>query len=891
MSSEQVQSKMSPKGMSSEAIREAFLAYFEEQGHSRVASSSLIPADDPTLLFANAGMNQFKDLFLGFEKRDYVTACSSQKCVRAGGKHNDLDNVGFTARHHTFFEMLGNFSFGDYFKHDAIRYAWEFLTDRLEIPTEKLYVSVFLDDDEAYNIWRDEIGVPESRIFRFDEKENFWAMGDTGPCGPCSEVYYDYGPSVEGSDDPYQGILDGSDRYVEIWNLVFMQFNRDESGTMTPLPNPSIDTGAGLERVTSVIQGVTSNYHTDLFLDLINPLGELLGLTYGDSERNDVAMRVIADHLRSTVFLISDGVVPSNEGRGYVLRRIMRRAMKFGKQVGQTEPFLYKAVKFVVEKMGEIYPELVKEQDQVITLIKAEEQQFDHTLSKGMPILMKYIDQLRTEGKQILPDQVVFFMYTTHGFPVDLMEDIARDEGFGIDLAGYKALMEEDAKQSAASGDFTRADLPEVISQFATENTTDQRCYGALELESKVVALFRGNERTAQLSEGEEGIVCVDATPFYAESGGQIGDQGRIETQGGVFRVEKTEKALNRVILHYGVMDSGSLTTDQAAKLQVKSANRADIRRNHTATHLMHKALKEVLGLHVRQAGSLVDAEKTRFDFNHFSPLSPQEIAQIEAIVNAKIRENIALETRLMALDKAREAGAMALFGEKYDDEVRVVSIADFSMELCGGTHVTHTGEIALFKIVSERALASGIRRIVAYTGKGAFDYIQQNEAILGQSEALLHVKRDQMTAQIEKLLKDRKHLEKKLEEMKFAMAKGSGQTEELVDLGSMKILVKQVSAMEAGALRQLADDMLVKINTGTVLLGSDLGEKVQLVVKTNVENQGIHAGNLIKEMAPIVGGRGGGRPQMAMAGGKDSAKLQDALKFGLEKIKETMHK
>jgi len=877
--------------MKSEQIREAFLSYFEEKKHHRVASSSLIPANDPTLLFANAGMNQFKDTFLGFEKRAYTTACSSQKCVRAGGKHNDLENVGFTSRHHTFFEMLGNFSFGDYFKREAIAYAWEFLTDRLGIPAEKLYVSVFEKDDDAWDLWHHEMGIEESRIFRFDEKENFWSMGETGPCGPCSEIYYDYGPTVPGSDDPYTGILEGSDRYVEVWNLVFMQYNRDESGEMTPLPNPSIDTGMGLERITSVLQGATSNYDTDLLLAIINPLAELLGIRYGADQRHDVALRVIADHLRSSVFLIADGVIPSNEGRGYVLRRIMRRAMKFGKQVGQDKPFLYRSVSMVVDKMGDIYPELKAEQSQVETLIHAEEQQFDHTLNKGVPIVMKYIDQLRKDGHKMLPDQVLFFMYTTHGFPVDLLEDIARDEGFGVDLEGFKKLMEEDAKQSSASGDFKGDHLPESITAFASENRTEQVCYGPTTLESSICALFTNDDSMDQLSQGAKGIVCTVETPFYAESGGQIGDEGTISGPNGVFHVEKTEKALNRVILHYGRMKRGSLKSGETVQLQVDEDTRAHTRRNHTATHLLHRALKDVLGSHVRQAGSLVDSEKLRFDFNHFSPVSPDEISDIERRVNEKIRANIPVQTRLMSLDEAREQGAMALFGEKYSDEVRVVSVGDYSMELCGGIHVKQTGEIALCKVVSERALASGIRRLVAYTGKHAFDTLQKFDTVLGKTEELLHVKRDRIVNKIEKLLSERKQLEKKIEEMKLAIAKGGGQAEEIVQLGEIKVLHKTVSGMEAGALRQLADELLVKIRSGVVILGSDLGEKVQLVVKTNCEKQGIHAGNLIKEMAPLVGGRGGGRPQMAMAGGKDSTRLNEAIHFGLEKIKEIVHK
>ncbi|PIE01768.1 MAG: alanine--tRNA ligase [Acidobacteria bacterium] len=876
--------------MKSEQIREAFLKYFEEHGHSRVTSSSLIPANDPTLLFANAGMNQFKDVFLGYEKRDYTTACSSQKCVRAGGKHNDLENVGFTARHHTFFEMLGNFSFGDYFKEEAIRYGWEFLTEILQIPSNRLYASVFLDDDEAYDIWHKQIGLPESRIFRFDEKENFWSMGDTGPCGPCSEIYYDYGPSVKGSDDPYQGILEGSDRYVEVWNLVFMQYDRDDTGKMTPLPNPSIDTGMGLERVTSVIQGVTSNYHTDLFQDIITPLSKYLKVESSNNPKTAVALQVIADHLRATCFLIADGVIPSNEGRGYVLRRIMRRAMKFGKQLGQTGPFLYETCAYIIEKMGDIYPELKKEAKQIQTLVQAEELQFDQTLQNGMPILMKYMDKLRSDNQRVLPGQVLHFMYTTHGFPVDLMEDIARDEGFTVNLDEFTELMEEDAKKSAMEGDFNKEDLPEPLIAFAADNKTVQNCYGSLKMSSKIQFLLLGDTCTNCIENGQEAAIALDQTPFYAESGGQIGDSGTISTESGVFQVERTEKVLNNSVLHYGKMRSGTIRLNQKAECEVSELLRNDIRRNHTATHLMHQALKDVLGLHVRQAGSLVDAEKLRFDFNHFSPVMPEEQAEIERRVNEQIRKNTPLVTQLMDLEEARKEGAVALFGEKYSEQVRVVSIGDYSMELCGGTHVSATGEIGLFKIVSERALASGIRRMVALTGKQAFDYIQDSEKIIGQSEELLHVKRERVTDQIEKILKQRKELEKEIEELKFKIAKGEGQSEQITDVKQIKVLTKVVTGMEAGALRSLADDMLVKISRGVVVLGSNLEDKAQVVVKTNCDQEGIHAGNIIKELAPMIGGRGGGRPQMAMAGGKDPSKLQDAINFALEKVKEIMH-
>ena len=870
--------------MKSEEIRELFLNFFERHGHQRVASSSLIPANDPTLLFANAGMNQFKDVFIGKEKRPYTTACSSQKCVRAGGKHNDLDNVGYTARHNTFFEMLGNFSFGDYFKERAIRLAWTFLTEELAIPVSKLYVTVFTDDDQAFGIWRDQIGIPADRIFRFGEKDNFWAMGDTGPCGPCSEIFYDYSEEVAPSDDVYQAIDSGSDRVTEIWNLVFMQYDRQSDGTMTPLPNPSIDTGMGLERVSSVLQGVSNNYDTDLFQDIIQPLSTTLGLRYGTDAKTDTALKVIADHLRAMAFLIADGVVPSSEGRGYVLRRIMRRAMRFGKQLGQTEPFLHHQVFLVIEKMGQAYEALVKERAQIELLVKVEEQQFDKTLTKGMPILLKYLDNLKQQGLRKVPGSVSHFLYDTHGFPVDLMEDIARDSGMSLDHEELRVLMEASAKTSQAVGDFTGKELNPILASDAERFATEETCHQGLDGSGVIRRILIEDQSADELAQGTRGVVVLDSTSFYAESGGQIGDKGEIRTESGVFHVTETSKAGEHLVLHHGSVAEGRLSMDQVAETKVYAHTRRDTMKNHTATHLLHAALRKVLGLHVRQAGSLVDAEKLRFDFSHFAPLTPNEIKQIENLVNHQILINTPVTTAVMPLEQARESGAIAFFGEKYGEEVRVVGVDGFSKEFCGGTHVGATGEIGPFKIISERGLAAGIRRLVALTGPKALARFQESENLLREAQERFHITRESMIEQMLQAQEERKQLERKVEELKLRLAKGGGSQERVEEVQGYQVLLKLVQDVDGGQLRQLADEMLGKIKQGVVLLGSNLGEKAQLVVKTNQES--VHAGKLVGEMAQVVGGRGGGRGDMAMAGGKEADKLQDALEKGLSLLR-----
>ena len=864
--------------MLSSEIRERFMGFFEKHGHQRVSSSSLIPANDPTLLFANAGMNQFKDAFLGHEKRAYQTATSSQKCVRAGGKQNDLDNVGYTARHHTFFEMLGNFSFGDYFKQRAIDLAWTFLTKELGISPDRLYVTVYEEDDEALEIWRDQIGVPSDRIFRFGKKDNFWAMGDTGPCGPCSEIFYDYGDAVPGPSDPYEAIDSGSDKIIEVWNLVFMQYDRQEDGSILPLPNPSIDTGMGLERIASVMQGKTSNYDTDLFADIMQPVATYLGMTLGQDPALDTAIRVISDHLRAMAFLIADGVVPTSEGRGYVLRRIMRRAMRYGKQMGQTKPFLCELTQHVVAKMGDIYPELLKEQDQIKLLIEVDEKQFDKTLSRCLPIFVRYLDQFAAKGVTEVPGQVSFTMYDTYGFPLDLMRDIAR--GRNMTVADPEVQEQRETDRPAA------VQINLLLVEDSKTLTTEMTCYDGLKGSGAVRRILVGEEGRDRLEVGTEARIVLDRTPFYAESGGQIGDKGTIRTQGGVFQVEDTHKVLDKLVLHHGKLIEGHITVGESCETEVLAAERGATMKNHTATHILHQALRDVLGVHVRQAGSLVDPDKLRFDFSHFAPLSHDDILQVENEVNSRILANLAVETRVMGREEAGNSGAIAFFGEKYGAEVRVVGVGDYSKEFCGGTHVAATGEIGCFKVISERGLATGIRRMVALTGPRAMERFQESEGLLKTAQERFSLARDGFVDQIQKLQDDRKSLERKVEELKMQLAKGGGSDERIEKIGELTILIKKVTDVSGGQMRQLADELLDKVGTGAVLLGSQVGDKAQLLVKTNTKD--IHAGKLVGAMAEVIGGRGGGRPDMAMAGGKDVTKLGDALEKGLALIADS---
>ena len=747
------------KRLSSNELRQAFLDFFAERGHEVVASSPLVPGNDPTLLFTNAGMVQFKDVFLGLEKRGYDRAVTSQRCVRAGGKHNDLENVGYTARHHTFFEMLGNFSFGDYFKREAIQYAWDFLTETLELPPEKLWVTVFNDDDEAAAIWLDEMKIDPERFTRMGEKDNFWAMGDTGPCGPCSEIFYDHGPHVAGGP-PGSPDEDG-DRYVEVWNLVFMQFDRSADGVMTPLPKPSVDTGMGLERMAAVMQGVHSNYEIDLFANLIEAIAKTVGVDNDGSS----SLNVIADHIRACAFLIVDGVLPGNEGRGYVLRRIIRRAIRHGKKLGTDEPFFYKLVEPLAEEMGDAYPELAKARAHVEKVLKKEELRFAETLDQGMEILEGAIEAL--SGEQI-PGEIVFKLYDTYGFPVDLTADIARERSLAIDEEGFEVAMAEQRDRARAASKFAASTEKSIRTEAASEFSG----YEGTEASGEIVALYRGGSPVDALAAGDEGAVILSSTPFYAESGGQIGDTGILAETGKLFQVVDTQKSGNAIV-HYGAVEEGQLNLGDAVDAIVDDERRQAIRLNHSATHLMHAALRKVLGEHVQQKGSLVAPDRLRFDFSHYEPVTPEQIAEIERLVNDEIRRNVAADTRLMSYDDAMQSGAVALFGEKYGDEVRVLRFGDFSVELCGGTHVDRTGDIGVFRITHETGIASGVRRIEAVTGKGALDWIDAREQALAEVAGLLKSNPDQAAARVEQLLLQNKDLQKLLATARHALLTG----------------------------------------------------------------------------------------------------------------------
>lgn len=852
--------------MTTAEIRNAFLNYFASEQHQVVPSSSLVPGNDPTLLFTNAGMVQFKDVFLGAERRPYNRATSSQRCVRAGGKHNDLENVGYTARHHTFFEMLGNFSFGNYFKQDAIKFAWQFLTDVIKLPKEKLLVTVYHTDDEAFDIWHKEMGLPQDKIIRIDTADNFWSMGDTGPCGPCSEIFYDHGEHIWGG--PPGSPEEDGDRFIEIWNLVFMQYNRHADGSMDPLPSQSVDTGMGLERISAIMQGVHSNYEIDIFQNLIKAAAAVTNA----QDLEDKSLRVIADHIRSCAFLIADGVMPSNEGRGYVLRRIIRRAVRHGNKLGATGTFFHKLVAALATEMGEAYPELHQQQAIIEKVLRIEEEQFGKTLDRGLAILEESLKDLKGD---VIPGDLVFKLYDTYGFPADLTADVARERFMTIDERGFQEAMEVQRKQAQQAGKFG-ADYND---QLKSEKTTEFKGYDSEQYTGTVVELFSGADAVSVLEDGQQGIVILDRTPFYAESGGQVGDTGVLKVANGEFIVEDTTK-LGNAFAHKGKV-VGRIGVNDRVDAHVDSTRRDNTKKNHTATHLLHEALRVVLGDHVTQKGSLNDPERLRFDFSHFEAVTKEELQRIEDMVNLEIRKNIDLNTELMAIDAAKEKGAMALFGEKYDDEVRVVSIGDFSIELCGGTHVKRTGDIGLFKIVSEGGIAAGVRRIEAVTGEGAVAYINKQAETLSAIAALVKGDSNNVLDKVSALVERAKGLEKEIAQLndKLASAAGASLLDAVIDVNGVKLLVANVEGTESKALRGMVDDLKNKLGSGIIALGVASGDKVSLIAGVTKDLTGqFKAGELVNHMASQVGGKGGGRPDMAQAGGSQPENLAAAL-------------
>ncbi|EDK8580630.1 alanine--tRNA ligase [Salmonella enterica] len=857
-------------------IRQAFLDFFHSKGHQVVASSSLVPNNDPTLLFTNAGMNQFKDVFLGLDKRNYSRATTSQRCVRAGGKHNDLENVGYTARHHTFFEMLGNFSFGDYFKHDAIQFAWELLTGEnwFALPKERLWVTVYETDDEAYEIWEKEVGIPRERIIRIGDNkgapyasDNFWQMGDTGPCGPCTEIFYDHGDHIWGG--PPGSPEEDGDRYIEIWNIVFMQFNRQADGTMEPLPKPSVDTGMGLERIAAVLQHVNSNYDIDLFRTLIEAVAKVTGAT----DLGNKSLRVIADHIRSCAFLVADGVLPSNENRGYVLRRIIRRAVRHGNMLGAKETFFYKLVGPLIEVMGSAGEELKRQQAQVEQVLKTEEEQFARTLERGLALLDEELAKLQGDT---LDGETAFRLYDTYGFPVDLTADVCRERNIKVDEAGFEAAMEEQRRRAREASGFG-ADYNAMI---RVDSASEFKGYDHLELNGKVTALFVDGKAVEAINAGQEAVVVLDQTPFYAESGGQVGDKGELKGAGFTFAVDDTQK-YGQAIGHLGKLSAGALKVGDAVQADVDEARRARIRLNHSATHLMHAALRQVLGTHVAQKGSLVSDKVLRFDFSHNEAMKPSEIRQVEDLVNAQIRRNLPIETNIMDLDAARAKGAMALFGEKYDERVRVLSMGDFSTELCGGTHASRTGDIGLFRIISESGTAAGIRRIEAVTGEGAMATVHAQSDRLNDIAHLLKGDSQNLGDKVRAVMERTRQLEKELQQLKdqAAAQESANLSSKAVDLNGVKLLVSELAGIEPKMLRTMVDDLKNQLGSTVIVLATVVEGKVSLIagVSKDVTDR-VKAGELIGMVAQQVGGKGGGRPDMAQAGGTDAAALPAAL-------------
>jgi alanyl-tRNA synthetase len=871
-------------------LREKFLSFFAGKGHTIVHSSSLVPVNDPTLLFTNAGMVQFKDVFLGLDRRPFKRATTAQKCVRAGGKHNDLDTVGRTARHHTFFEMLGNFSFGDYFKREAISYAWEFLTRILELPPERLWITVYKEDDEAYRLWQEVAGVPAERIVRMGEKDNFWAMGDTGPCGPCSEIIYDRGPEHACSSNPCALGACDCDRWLEIWNLVFMQYERDAGGNLTPLPRPSIDTGMGLERMASILQGVDSNFDTDLLQPLIKAMEGLSGRAYDRGEAG-FPFRVIADHARACTFLIADGVLPGNEGRSYVLRRILRRAARFGKALGVEEPFLYRLVDTVVNIMGQAYPEVAEQQEYIARVIRQEEERFHETLNDGMRVLNGIMEQAGREGRDTISGQEAFTLYDTYGFPVDLTEEIAGEKGFKVDRAGFEEAMAAQRERARAAREDIKAF--EFALAFAGNlddiGGTEFTGYERLEDTGKVLALIRQSERVPYLDEGESGYVVLDRTPCYPEGGGQVGDQGSLAWPGGEARVQDTRRLPGGKIVHQVAVTAGKLAAGQEVKLMVDRERRLATARNHTATHLLHRALKNVLGEHANQAGSLVTPERLRFDFTHFAPLTEEELKAIEKEVNARVLAGLPVTTLETSLREAKAMGAMALFGEKYGERVRVVKMGDYSLELCGGTHLRSTSEVGLFRLTSESSIGAGVRRVEAVTGAAALDLISREYQELASVAGLLKVPPFQVAGRVQQLLEKGKEMEREIARLRNQLATYTVKDllNQVREVAGVPVLQARVDITDSEALRELADKVRDKMGSGVVVLGSQHDGRVNFVamVSKDLVKRGVHAGNLLREVARIAAGGGGGRADMAQAGGKDPSKLDQALAYSLKVV------
>ena len=878
--------------MRADEIRSKFLEFFRGQEHAIVKSAGLAPKDDPTLLFTNAGMVQFKRVFTGEEKRDYHRATTSQKCVRAGGKHNDLENVGYTARHHTFFEMLGNFSFGDYFKEKAIEYAWELLVNGFGLPGDKLYATVYQDDDEAYGLWQKVVGLPSERIYRLGEKDNFWAMGDTGPCGPCSEILIDQGEHM-GCDNPDCAPGCDCDRYLELWNLVFMQFERDPSGKMTPLPKPSIDTGMGLERISAVVQGVYSNFESDLFTPLLDFIQDLSGTRYiykseldknGLADpRSNISTRVIADHARSITFLIGDGVLPENVGRGYVLRRILRRAVRHGRMLGLKDAFLHQVAGKVIEMMGPVYPELKDGEAFIKKVILNEEERFNETLDHGLKILSEEVTRLEETGGNEISGDVAFRLYDTYGFPLDLVQDVGREKNLTVDIPGFESAMNEQRAQSKASwkGSGESAAPPQISELTSSGFKVEFQGYDRLNSQSELVLIIKDGEKTDLANAGDEVMVVFKATPFYGAAGGQVGDVGRIRKDGVEAEVTDTIRFPGDIVAHKAVVKTGTINTGQEYILEVSESLRNDIRRNHTATHLLHKALRQELGDHVKQAGSMVSPDRLRFDFSHFEQISPEALTRIEARVNEVIRENLPVATQVMSMEEAMDTGAVALFEERYGDTVRVVSVGDFSMELCGGTHCVNSGDIGPFIIVSEGSAAAGVRRLEALTGRGAVEAIQADRRVLRILSEKLKTASAELPERLDKLLSRQKELDKELEQVKQKAS--AGKSDDLLskveDLNGVKLLAARVDAPDPKVLREMGDMLKDRLNSGIVALGAEnKGKALLLVIVSKDLQKRFHAGNIVKAMAEVVGGGGGGRPDMAQAGGSKPENLDQAL-------------